>query len=179
VEYRLPPPNRQHSMADVLALVTAIGKVAFDRSLSNDDIAGGVRDLIREHDGRVRRPPSPEPERAAGALAAGDIEVTPCELLDSADSRLRKCGQVERPGGDLRLRGRLSCRYPRVMDFRVLTPDETESFYYGNSTFEVGNANAVLTVHDEDSQKRITYGPSAWLRVEEGRLDYDPLKSDH
>ncbi len=65
------------------------------------------------------------------------------------------------------------------MDFRVLTPDETESFYYGNSTYEVGNANAVLTVHDEDSQKRITYGPSAWLRVEEGRVDYDPLKSVH
>jgi hypothetical protein len=51
VSYSLPPPDRQHSIADQLALVTAIRKVAFDRSLSNDDVARGVRDLIREHDG--------------------------------------------------------------------------------------------------------------------------------
>jgi hypothetical protein len=51
VNYSIPPPDRQHSMANVLALVTAIRKVAFDRSLKNDDIARAVRDLIREHDG--------------------------------------------------------------------------------------------------------------------------------
>jgi hypothetical protein len=63
------------------------------------------------------------------------------------------------------------------MEFKVYTPDESESFFHGGSTYEVGNANGVLTVHDENGQKKITYGPSAWLRVEEGRIDYDPLDS--
>ena len=54
------------------------------------------------------------------------------------------------------------------MEFRLHTPDETESFH-GSSTYEIGNANAVLTVHDEDGYRKITYSPSAWLRVEEGQ----------
>ena len=53
----------------------------------------------------------------------------------------------------------------------MYTPDETESSFHGSSTYEIGNANAVLTVHDEDRHRKITYGPSAWLRVEEGYDD--------
>jgi hypothetical protein len=59
------------------------------------------------------------------------------------------------------------------MEFRVYAPDETESSFHGSSTYEIGNANAVLTVHDEDRHRKITYSPSAWLRVEEGYYDYD------
>jgi hypothetical protein len=51
VNNSIPPPDPTHSMAEVLAVVTAIHEVAFDRSLSNDDIARGVRDLLRAHDG--------------------------------------------------------------------------------------------------------------------------------
>jgi hypothetical protein len=66
------------------------------------------------------------------------------------------------------------------MEFKVHTPDEIEWFFHGNSSYEIGDANAVLTVHDEDGRREITYGPSAWLRVEEeARVDYDPPKSVH
>jgi hypothetical protein len=51
VSNTLPPPDPTHSIAEVLALVDTIRKVAFDRTLTNDDIARGVRDLIRAHDG--------------------------------------------------------------------------------------------------------------------------------
>ncbi len=43
-------PGR-HRIADTLALVDRIRAIAFDRSLTNDDIARGVRDALREHDG--------------------------------------------------------------------------------------------------------------------------------
>jgi hypothetical protein len=46
----MPEPGR-HNWADLLRLLDAIRSVAFDRTLSNDDVARGVRDLIREHDG--------------------------------------------------------------------------------------------------------------------------------
>jgi hypothetical protein len=62
----IPPPDRQHSMADVLALITAIRKVAFDRSLSNDDIARGARPAPRTRRRRLRGRPVPGAERSAG-----------------------------------------------------------------------------------------------------------------
>ena len=38
-------------IADTLALVDRIRAIAIDRTLTNDDIARGIRDALREHDG--------------------------------------------------------------------------------------------------------------------------------
>ena len=46
----MPEPGR-HGWADLLTLVGAIRAVAFDRSLSDGDVARRVRDLLRKHDG--------------------------------------------------------------------------------------------------------------------------------
>jgi hypothetical protein len=53
------------------------------------------------------------------------------------------------------------------MEFSVHTPDETEWAFHGKSTYDVGESNGVLTVNDEDSKAKITFGPSGWLRVDE------------
>ena len=47
----IPPPEPGHSITDLLRLVDEIKRLAFARSLSNDDSARGVRDLLREHAG--------------------------------------------------------------------------------------------------------------------------------
>jgi hypothetical protein len=65
------------------------------------------------------------------------------------------------------------------MEFRVHTPDDTESSFHGSSTYAIGNANAVLTVNDEIGHRKITYSPSAWLRVVEGDVDDDLIQSVH
>jgi hypothetical protein len=44
-------PDGRPSIADVLRLVDKIRVIAFDRSLTNDDIARGIRDALREHAG--------------------------------------------------------------------------------------------------------------------------------
>ena len=47
----IPPPQPGHNWSDLLRLVDQVRAVAFDRTLSDDDIARRVRDLLREHDG--------------------------------------------------------------------------------------------------------------------------------
>lgn len=51
------------------------------------------------------------------------------------------------------------------MEFTVHTPG-LEEHYRGNSHYEIGAGNSVLTVSADDG-KKIVYGPAAWLRVEE------------
>jgi hypothetical protein len=65
------------------------------------------------------------------------------------------------------------------MEFKVHTPDEIEWFFHGNSTYEVGDANGVLTVRDDDGKRTISFGPSAWLWVEEPVEGYDLTESVH
>jgi len=51
------------------------------------------------------------------------------------------------------------------MEFIVYIADG-EDHYNGESRYNVGNGNGVLTVFTEDG-KHIFYGPAAWLRLEE------------
>jgi hypothetical protein len=51
VDHSLPPPDRQHSTADVLALVDAVRALAYDRSLAPDDAMRRIRDRFGEQDG--------------------------------------------------------------------------------------------------------------------------------
>jgi hypothetical protein len=62
------------------------------------------------------------------------------------------------------------------MEFGVHTPDQPELFFYGDSRYEI--YAAVLTVFDDDNNKKITFGPSGWHRVEEP-TDYDITESVH
>jgi hypothetical protein len=61
------------------------------------------------------------------------------------------------------------------MNFRVHVPGG-EDFYHEGSTYHIGDGNAVLTVQSEDGDK-VTYSPSAWLRIEERSGDYDVTES--
>jgi hypothetical protein len=53
------------------------------------------------------------------------------------------------------------------MYFKVHTPGEAEQSFSGDSTYEVSEANGVLTVDDRKGERKIIYGPTGWLRVEE------------
>jgi hypothetical protein len=52
VSYSLPPPDRRHGIAELLALVRGIRLVAYDRSLAPDDAMRRIRDRFGEYDGR-------------------------------------------------------------------------------------------------------------------------------
>jgi hypothetical protein len=54
VSHTFPPqqPGR-HGWAELLRLVDQVRAVAFDRSLSDGDVARRVRDLLREHDDEI------------------------------------------------------------------------------------------------------------------------------
>jgi hypothetical protein len=52
------------------------------------------------------------------------------------------------------------------MEFKVYTLKDVQEYYHGDSRYAI-TAGAVLTVWDE-GKKKIVYGPTAWLRVEEG-----------
>jgi hypothetical protein len=45
------PPERRHTIAETLALVDHIRRIACDRSLDDRDIARHIRDALREHAG--------------------------------------------------------------------------------------------------------------------------------
>ena len=47
----IPPPERRHSIAELLRLLDELRRIAFDRSIDDADRARGIRDAIREHDG--------------------------------------------------------------------------------------------------------------------------------
>ncbi|HET6918751.1 MAG TPA: hypothetical protein VFI46_04710 [Jiangellaceae bacterium] len=47
----IPPPEPRHSIADLLRLLDAVRRLAFDRSLDDADRSRRIRDAIREHDG--------------------------------------------------------------------------------------------------------------------------------
>jgi hypothetical protein len=50
VDYSLPPPEPTYSIDDVLRLVGAIRRVAYDRSLAPDDQMRRIRDLFLSYD---------------------------------------------------------------------------------------------------------------------------------
>jgi hypothetical protein len=50
VQYSLPPPDPTHSIGDVLRLVGAIRRIAYDRTLDADDQMRRIRDLFLSHD---------------------------------------------------------------------------------------------------------------------------------
>jgi hypothetical protein len=51
VSYTLPPPERPHGIAELLTLVGAIRRVAYDVTLEAGDALRRIRDAIREYDG--------------------------------------------------------------------------------------------------------------------------------
>jgi hypothetical protein len=57
------------------------------------------------------------------------------------------------------------------MNFKVHTVGTVTDYYHGDSSYQIGEANGVLTV-DQESGGKIIYGPSGWLRVDE-RADDD------
>jgi hypothetical protein len=56
------------------------------------------------------------------------------------------------------------------MEFTVHLPDKETLNYHGESRYMIGENNAVLRVWNEDGEK-MTYSPSAWLRIEESPSD--------
>jgi hypothetical protein len=52
VSYSLPPPNPTHSIDDVLRLLGAIRRIAYDQTLWNDpaDQMRPIRDLFLDYD---------------------------------------------------------------------------------------------------------------------------------
>jgi hypothetical protein len=52
VSYSIPPPEHRHSIAELLTLVGAIRRLAYDRSLDHPDRARRIRDRFGEYDGR-------------------------------------------------------------------------------------------------------------------------------
>lgn len=54
MSHNLPTsPERRHSIADVLALVDRLRRLACDRSLAPDDAMRRIRDEFGVHDGRI------------------------------------------------------------------------------------------------------------------------------
>jgi hypothetical protein len=51
VSYSIPPPEPRHSIAELLTLVGAVRRVAFDVTLEAGDALRRIRDAIREYDG--------------------------------------------------------------------------------------------------------------------------------
>jgi hypothetical protein len=50
VSYSIPPPDHRHGIADVLALVDRLRRLAYDRSLDADDAMRRIRDEFLVHD---------------------------------------------------------------------------------------------------------------------------------
>jgi hypothetical protein len=51
VSYSIPPPEPRHSIAELVTLVGAVRRVAFDVTLEAGDALRRIRDAIREYDG--------------------------------------------------------------------------------------------------------------------------------
>jgi hypothetical protein len=52
VSYSIPAPEHRHSIAELLTLVGAIRRLAYDRSLDDADRARRIRDRFGGYDGR-------------------------------------------------------------------------------------------------------------------------------
>ena len=50
--YSIPPPERPHTWAELLVLVGAIRRVAYDITLEADDALRRIRDLSADYDRR-------------------------------------------------------------------------------------------------------------------------------
>jgi len=72
VRYSIPPPEPRHSIAELLTLVGAIRRVAYDVTLEAGDALRRIRDAIREYKRRrlTRTPRRPAPDRGCGPFAA-------------------------------------------------------------------------------------------------------------
>jgi hypothetical protein len=46
----IPPPERRHGIADLLTLVGAVRRLAFDRTLPPSEALGRIRDAYRDYD---------------------------------------------------------------------------------------------------------------------------------
>jgi hypothetical protein len=51
VSYSIPPPQRPHTWAELLTLVGAIRRIAYDITLEADDAMRRIRDAFRAYDG--------------------------------------------------------------------------------------------------------------------------------
>jgi hypothetical protein len=49
----IPPPEPRHDIGELLALVGAVRRLAFDRTLPASEALGRIRDAYREYDGGV------------------------------------------------------------------------------------------------------------------------------
>jgi hypothetical protein len=50
VSYSIPPPEPRHSIAELLTLVGAIRRVAYDLTLASDDAMRRIRDAFADYD---------------------------------------------------------------------------------------------------------------------------------
>jgi hypothetical protein len=50
VSYSIPPPERPHGIAELLTLVGAIRRIAYDVTLEAGDAMRRIRDLYAEYD---------------------------------------------------------------------------------------------------------------------------------
>ena len=56
------------------------------------------------------------------------------------------------------------------MEFQVHVADEEVHFYHGQSVYKV--ESGVLTVHNNEDEKVVVYGPGFWQRVEHDTPKY-------
>jgi hypothetical protein len=50
VSYSIPPPEPRRSLADLLSLVGAIRRIAYDRTMEPDDQMRRIRDAFLDYD---------------------------------------------------------------------------------------------------------------------------------
>jgi hypothetical protein len=50
VSYSIPPPERPHGIAELLTLVGAIRRIAYDVTLEADDALRRIRDAFADYD---------------------------------------------------------------------------------------------------------------------------------
>ena len=51
MSYSIPPPEHLHTWAELLTLVGAIRRIAYDITLEASDAMRRIRDLYADHDG--------------------------------------------------------------------------------------------------------------------------------
>jgi len=50
VSYSIPPPEHPHTWAELLTLVGAVRRIAFDRTLPPSEALGRIRDAFQDYD---------------------------------------------------------------------------------------------------------------------------------
>jgi hypothetical protein len=64
-------------------------------------------------------------------------------------------------------------RYRHRMDFTVFYIPAGDAVFSGDSTYQVGESNGVLTVNDTEIGRTLVFGAGGWQRVEHAVDDHD------